>query len=247
MLPTISLGPLAIPLAPLLVLVGIWLGLLAAERSALRLGLKSDHIDSLVLISLVSGLVGARLAYVLRFPQAFIASPLSLLSRETGLLDPWGGVLVGVIAGLAYAQRRSLPFWPTLDALTSGLAVFAVALGFSHLASGASFGSPTTAPWGILLWGERRQPVQVYEIILAAAILTFILRYGPRFSQRVPGLTFLSFIALTALARLFLEAFRGDSVLLPGGFRSAQVIAWLILALSLTIIYQRLRPRPTGE
>jgi len=46
------------------------------------------------------------------------------------------------------------------------------------------------------------------------------------------GQRFLTFLTLSAGARLFLEAYRGDSVLW-GGFRSAQVIAWLILAICL--------------
>jgi prolipoprotein diacylglyceryltransferase len=41
---------------------------------------------------------------------------------------------------------------------------------------------------------------------------------------------FLAFIALTAGSRLFLEAFRGDSVVIIGGLRSAQIAAWLVLA-----------------
>jgi len=45
---------------------------------------------------------------------------------------------------------------------------------------------------------------------------------------------FLLFAALTAGARLFLEAFRGDSTLILGGLRLAQVIAWVMLAATLT-------------
>jgi hypothetical protein len=41
------------------------------------------------------------------------------------------------------------------------------------------------------------------------------------------------FAALTAGARLFLEAFRGDSTLIFGGIRFAQLIAWIVLALAL--------------
>ncbi len=49
----------------------------------------------------------------------------------------------------------------------------------------------------------------------------------------MPGLLFLVFAALSAFARLFIEAFRGDSPLLPGGLRTPQVIAWCILAFCL--------------
>jgi prolipoprotein diacylglyceryltransferase len=48
-----------------------------------------------------------------------------------------------------------------------------------------------------------------------------------------PGSSFLPFAALTAGTRLFIEAFRGDSTLILGGIRLAQVIAWIVLAIAL--------------
>ena len=48
-----------------------------------------------------------------------------------------------------------------------------------------------------------------------------------------PGATFLTFLAFSAALRILLEAFRGDSVLLVYGLRSAQIAAWLVLAISL--------------
>jgi len=44
---------------------------------------------------------------------------------------------------------------------------------------------------------------------------------------------FLAFLALAAGSRLFLEAFRGDSALILGGIRAAQLAAWAILAAAL--------------
>ncbi len=61
-----------------------------------------------------------------------------------------------------------------------------------------------------------------------------------------PGVYFLEFIALSAASRLFLEVFRGDSVLLAGGFRSAQILAWLILGLSLLGL-SKLRQTPNAS
>jgi prolipoprotein diacylglyceryltransferase len=43
---------------------------------------------------------------------------------------------------------------------------------------------------------------------------------------------------LTSAARFILEAFRGDSTLIFGGIRSAQVVAWIVLAVSLFFLDQ---------
>jgi phosphatidylglycerol:prolipoprotein diacylglycerol transferase len=237
MLPTLQIGPLALPVPALIVLAGIWIGLNAAEKRAARNGLPPNHLYNLIFIGLVAGVITARLSFALRYPQIFANDPLGLLSRDLGLFDPLGGLVGGCLAGLVYAQRKSLPLGKTLDGITPGLAVFAIALGFSHLASGAAFGAPTQTLWGLDLWGTRRQPTQIYEILAASLIfgmLTPIQRRLPSIhAGEAHGLLFLIFTALSALARLIIEAFRGDSPLLPAGLRAPQVIAWCILALCL--------------
>ncbi|MBK5108578.1 MAG: prolipoprotein diacylglyceryl transferase, partial [Anaerolineales bacterium] len=150
-----------------------------------------------------------------------------------------------------YIYRKQLQFWDTLDALTPLFAVMAVAISLSHLASGSAFGKPTDLPFGIHLWGDIRHPSQIYEFILASLILVAIYFIDHTRWSSVPGIIFLIFIALTAFSRLLLEAFRGDSILVGGGFRAAQLIAWLAIAVSLAIIAWRFntgtKAEETGE
>ena len=236
MMPVLQVGPVALPLPPFLVMVGIWMGLTLAERHIARFALKADQFFNLVLIGMVSGLVGARLAYVIRYPQAFAGSPLDVFSRNLGLFDPLIGAVVGVLAAAIYAQRKRLSLLSTLDALTPGLAVLAIALALSHLASGDAYGAPADLPWSLELWGVHRHPAQVYEAIAAALILGYLWPGRKFVGEFLPGGYFLYFITLTSAARLILEGFRGDSALLPGGLRSAQVIAWAIFGICLYAI-----------
>jgi len=246
MMPVLQVGPVALPLPPLLVLVGIWLGLILAERHVAHFGLNADQLFNLVLIGMISGLVGARLAYVIRYPQAFAGSPLDVFSRNLGLFDPLIGAVIGVLAAVIYAQRRHFPLLSTLDALTPGLAVFTFALALSHLASGDAFGAPSNLPWSLELWGIRRHPAQIYDAVGAALILGYLWPGRKFLGEMRPGGYFLSFITLTSAARLILEGFRGDSALLPGGLRAAQVIAWLIFGICLYAI-DRIKSQPKLE
>ena len=252
MLPILQIGPLAIQFPGLILLAGVWLGLSLAERHAPRYGLTANKLDNLVLLGLLAGLVGARLSYVLRFPAIFIETPISLISLNPGLLDPAGGLLVGAFAMLVYGQRKGLPFWDTLDALTPLLAVFAVAWGLANLASGEGFGAPADVPWAIPLWGANRHPTQIYDTLAALLILALLWpgrggldRWLPAFTAAKPGVRFFVFLALSALARLFFETFRGDSHLTLAGLRTAQVIAWVVLAGCLLALSYRLFASPT--
>jgi phosphatidylglycerol:prolipoprotein diacylglycerol transferase len=232
MFPTIQIGPLSVQAPGLMLLLGLWLGLWLAERHADRHGITSDDLANLAFTVLLAGLAGGRLSYALQNIPAFAASPLDLLSLNPQIFDPWGAALVAAVAGLVFGQRKKLALLPTLDALTPALAVLAVGIGVSHLASGKAFGMETGLPWAIELWGARRHPAQVYEIIGSLATLGLL---WPRKADPhpAPGSAILTFIALSAGWRLFLEAFRGDSTLLPGGIRLAQVVAWLVLAAAL--------------
>jgi len=227
MLPILHLGPLAIQTPGLIILIGVWLGMSVTERHAVRYQVNGGTLSDLIFISLITGVVGARLAYVIQYPSAFTNNPISLVSFNLGLFDPIWGLFVGLLVGGFYGWRKRLSFKGSLDALTSGLAIFAIAYHLSQFASGDGYGSPSNLPWAVQLWGASRHPVQIYEALADIIILCLV---WPRPSWfQAPVQRFVVYIASSSGERLFLEAFRGDSVFW-GGFRSAQVIAWLILS-----------------
>ena len=162
--------------------------------------------------------------------SAFTPSPLSIFSPNPDLFDPTAALITALLVGLIYGQRQKLPLWGTLDTLTPLFATLTIGLALAHLAAGTAFGSPTTLPWGIKLWNATRHPTQVYELI--AALIIFVLIWLQKLDLPA-GILFLNFVALTAGARLFLEAFRGDSTLIFGGLHLAQISAWIVLAVAL--------------
>lgn len=233
MFPTLQIGRAAFPVPGLVLIIGIWLGLLLAERYCENRRISTQHLNNLIFLGITSGLIGARLGYVLRYMELFLKNPAAILSLRPVFLDPVIGTLVAIIAMWIYIQRKNLPFLNMLDVLTPFFAVIVIASGISDLSSGASFGMPTDLPWSIYLWGQSRHPTQIYEITISFLILLSIWpTRGPLWSDR-PGIPFLRFVALTATCVLFLEAFRGDSKLIFYGIRVNQVIAWIVLAASL--------------
>lgn len=237
MFPILQIGPLAVQLPGLFILLGVWVGMTLAERAALKHAVAPGDISNLVLVGLVAGLIGARLGYATRYADVYLASPLSLVALTPVTLAPADGAAVGLIACLIYGQRMGLRLWATLDGLAPGLAVVTLAVAFAHLASGDAFGAPASLPWSVTLWGAARHPSQVYEILAAAGVLGVVLRSDSK--AEAPGLLFLKFVVLASGARLFLEAFRGDSVIVLGGLRQAQLVALGMMLLSLAGMHLR--------
>jgi len=244
MLPYLRLGPFLLHTPGLALLVGLWVGLSLAEREAKRIKLKSDHIYNMVFYGLIGGLVGARLVYAARYANVYLENPLSLFALNVNTLSVGEGLLIGLLIAWAYTQRKEMSLKPTLDALAPGLAVFLVFSGIGHLLSGDAFGAPTRLPWSIYLWNEYRHPSQAYEILAALGVLYLVWKRP--LGDIGSGLTFIWFIALIAGARLFLEAFRGDSLIWPGGFRAAQVISLPIMLAALWMIRSRTQFIPNG-
>ncbi len=237
MLPILQIGPLALRLPLLLALVGLILGISFAERRLPKAGLTANQLNTLVFLALGGGLLAARLAFAAQHFSLFSRAPLTLLSPDGGLLDPWAGAIVGLLAMMIYAQRQKLELWSTLDALTPLLAVWGVFLGLAAAAAGEPIGNPTALPWGIELWGVQRHPLPLYYSLAALLILAgFWRRWG---QSRFAGEVFLQFTLVCAAALLVLETWRADSPLLPGGWRTLQVLCWLIMAASFVLLERR--------
>jgi phosphatidylglycerol---prolipoprotein diacylglyceryl transferase len=243
--PVLQLGPAAINTSSLLILLGIFLGLSLSARFDRQRGENPDTLTNLILLAGLAGLVTARLAFAGEHLALFQKSLASLVSRDPGLLDPWGGLVGAGIALLIYGQRKQLKFWPTLDRLTPFLAVLAVFIGLAHVASGQAFGSLTSLPWAVDLWGARRHPSQIYETIGATATLLMIWKQTR--SNLGNGELFLKFVALTSGLVVLLSAFRGDSRLILGTFRQQQVLALVTLGAALILLEIKSRPGQQEE
>lgn len=232
MLPVIHLGPLSIQSHGFILLLAFWLGAEAAERSAKRLGLRGDVIYSMAFVAVFAGAIGARLGYVLEHWPAFQDDLPAIVALNLNTFSPLAGVLTGLTAAGWYARRKGVADRRLLDALTPGFIVLAGGLALADLASGNGYGEPSSLPWAIELWGAARQPSQVYQLLAVIAIGLLVLKANRPFD----GARFGLFVVLYAGARLFLEAFRGDSELI-GGVRSAQV--WSLSALLIMLIVLR--------
>ncbi|MCX7975459.1 MAG: prolipoprotein diacylglyceryl transferase [Bellilinea sp.] len=239
MLPVVNIGPLAVQLPGLILLVGIWIGLNRSEALARRRGMEVERVNTLIFYSLLAGILGARLGYIAQNLAAFSQRPLDALSLSPQMLDMPSGLAAMVLTGLIYGQRKGLDLWRTLDALTPGLAVVMMAVALMNLASGDGFGLPARLFWSIYLFGEWRHPTQIYDFALALLIWRVIESRADDLTLP-DGTRFLTFVALSAIARILVDAFRVESVVSGlGGVRITQVIALLILLASVQLIRTR--------
>ena len=80
MFPIIQIGPMALQAPGLILLIGLWIGLILSEKLAVRFNTQPNQIYNLVFTALIAGLIGARLSYILQNIEAFLESPISVFS-----------------------------------------------------------------------------------------------------------------------------------------------------------------------
>lgn len=237
MLPILQIGPLAIQTPGLALLAGVWLSLDLLSKFAARYGQPSERAYNAGFYGLLVGLVAARLAHTALYTEAYLASPLSLISILPGSMVPAAGWIAGPLFVAWYLRRGGALNGAMLDALAPALLVLLASISLANLLSGNGYGTETTLPWAIELWGAKRHPTQVYELLAVLAVLAIVWRQ--RDTWPFAGAGAVASVVGYSTARLVLEALRGDSWLLPGNVRGAQVLSLLALLVMLGVMAAR--------
>src|SRR5512139_3917747 len=103
---SISIGPVALPVAPLVLLLAVWAASWLASRAATKSTdqTRAATAGNTVLIAALLGLVAARLAHLARNADVYAAAPWAVFDlRDGGWHAP-----TGALAGAAWLLWRGL-------------------------------------------------------------------------------------------------------------------------------------------
>jgi phosphatidylglycerol:prolipoprotein diacylglycerol transferase len=246
MFPVLNLGPLTLPAPQLILLIGIWLGISLAEIKAKRSGHNAEILFKVIWVTILAGILGARLSFAARNPVAFQGQWISLISLNQALFDPVGGLLIAIAAGYIVAARNQHADWALLDDLVPFFAVLAPAVFLSNFASGSGFGTFSDLPWSIDLWGGPRHPVQLYYLFASLAVL-LLITIGRGSIEQKPGSSIISFIIYSSGYLTALSAFQDPGGYLVAGFRPLQLFSWAIFTTFIFIHYAILSKEVNNE
>jgi prolipoprotein diacylglyceryltransferase len=172
----------------MLAATGMLVGFFILRADLIRRGMDIDPA-SILGVTGIAGLVGARLYHLLESPSEFFADPIHLLFSQTGLA--WfGGFVGGFIALFFLARHYKIPLLLMCD-LCSPAAAMGYGIGrIGCLVSGdGDYGIPTSLPWGmsfpngIVPTTERVHPTPIYEFLAALVIFYVLWKIGARFAK----------------------------------------------------------------
>lgn len=106
-------------------------------------------ITNAALYSLIGGVVGARLFYVIHYFEHFKEDPVSVFAIWHGGLELLGGVILAITIIFFYLLYHKLPIRHYLDILAIALMLALVFGRIGCFLNGCCFGKPTELPWAV--------------------------------------------------------------------------------------------------
>ncbi len=253
MYPTLfTIGKVGIPTYTVLLDLGLILGLLLTYFEGKRQLSKPDLALDLGLWTVIGGIVGGRIGYVLTYLNTFRENWVQMFQIWKGGLTFLGAFVGGlvVLGVFALAQRRSkerISLWRLADVLVPGLALGIVFGWAACLMGGCAYGVEGQGLGYMVLpdiYGVEQMRFATQIVGLAQGGLLFVLVWLMRNRWPFSGASFLMYCLLYFGGQFFVEFVRGDEALYFGPFRMGQIIELVLVAASaagLLILWWRSR------
>ena len=230
----------------------LWLGLTDPISKNPRTSLPATVRIDAGLAALLSGLLGARLGYVLMHSHFYMYHPVEILKLWNGGLS-WVGGAVGAVLGLGlYTMVSQHSFWRIADTIALPAILFAFALWFGCMIDGCAYGKPSDVgfltpsshdPFGTR---ENRWPIQSAGAIFSLGTLVLLDRV--RLQKPAEGVIASWGLSLISASNFFLAFFRGDPVPVLSGLRSDALASAVLMIIGfLSLIYCTKKGKKTSE
>ena len=217
-------------------------GLLIAVHEGKYWKISRLDLTDIALWGFLGAIPGARALFLMSSykQSSFSLREFCTLGALDGGFSFHGGLLAGGMVTLLAVRYHRLPVWRVADAFAPGLALALFFMRLGCLLNGCDYGTVTTAPWGIPLHGAFRHPIQLYEGLGNLLLLPLLLHMNKK--PLKPGVTFLTYILLSALLRFAVDFYREEFVHVWQGMLISQ---WLTLAIFVSALFALMLHLPT--
>ncbi len=213
-----------------------------------RKKLNPSFATEITILSIVFGIIGAKLFHLFENFDAFLNDPVGMAFSPGGLTF-FGGLIVAVVSVWIYARRKKIPFLVIGDAAAPALALaYGIGRIGCHLAGDGDYGIPTNLPWGtnyengtvppsVMFQGSEiaknypngivpdntlLHPAPVYEFLICAVI--FFILWKLRKKEWIDGKLFMFYLIFIGIERFSVEFIRLNPRIMFG-LSEAQLIS----------------------
>ncbi|MBR4493761.1 MAG: prolipoprotein diacylglyceryl transferase [Clostridiales bacterium] len=210
-----------------------------------------DLVYDVLLVSLPSAIIGARLYYVFCEWEYYSQDIRRIFDTRSGGLAVYGGILGAVLGTYIMCRIRKIPFSTVLDYCIVYIPLGQAIGRWGNFFNQEAFGTTTTLPWGMtsskishyletycpdLDPSMPVHPTFLYESLCTTAIfLVLLLAVRPNSQRRFE--TASVYMVLYGIARFFIEGLRTDSLYLgSSNIRTSQLLSLILVFGGLALI-----------
>ncbi len=238
-----SIGDFNIYWYGIIIATGFTIALCYAMINSKRFGIVQDKLIDAIIAGLITGIIGARLYYVVFYPgNTYINNPASIFQIHEGGLAIYGGIIGGLTGGIIVAKIKNINIPSILDIAALGFLIGQCIGRWGNFINQEAFGTETNLPWGMVSENtllETSNPVHpcfLYESLWCLLGFIFLDIFSRKF-KKYNGQIFLLYIVWYGTERFFVEGLRTDSLMLPYvNLRVSQVLAAVSIVISVIIL-----------
>ena len=242
----LDLGPIQIYWYSIFIFLGMLVACFVIYKEAKKRGIDDDFLVNLTFDTIIIGIIGARLYYVIFNLPYYLQNPIEMLEIWNGGLAIHGGIIAGLLFIIYYCKKHEVNILKILDIVVVGL-IIAQAIGrWGNFFNSEAYGPITTANHleslgipefiinGMYILGEYRQPTFFYESVwcIFGFLAMLIIRHYKYF--KVGQLTSF-YLVWYGIIRFFIEGMRTDSLML-GPLKMAQLVS-IVFVISGIVLY----------
>ena len=255
-----SLGGLTVQWYGIIIVLGMILACTYAFYRMKSLGLVLDNMLDIAIVCIPSGIVGARLYYVLTSLDSYHSFGEAIAIWNGGLAI-YGGVIGGFLGVLAVCKWKKYSLLGVLDCICPGVMIgqligrwgnfmnaeaYGVIGKYDYL--GISLDASVLAennPFLMTINGMTVHPTFLYESVWNAVGFLLINAFWKK--KKYNGQILLMYLTWYGLGRSIIEGFRGDSLYI-GSFRISQLLAFICFVVGTALlVYFRVRKKTESE
>ncbi len=225
----------------LMIAIGIICAAYIFTKNAGKRGYNEDKIFNLIILTVIMGVIGGKLLFIITEIKDIIDDPSILLEFGNGFVI-YGAIILGALTVFLYCKKKK---WSPLEVLDCLVPAVAIAQGFGRigcLLAGCCYGAETSSPLSIVFprgvnslapTGIHLHPTQIYSSIFDFALGIFLLWYLNK--KKEEGKTFGLYVIMYSIGRFIIEFLRNDPRGNVGMLSTSQFIAIFTLIIGILV------------
>ncbi len=154
----IQIGPIPVYSYGFMMAVAFLVADYLLSKEFKRLKMNVNYANEMIVLSVISGIVGAKILFLIENFSDFLKAPLEM-AFSAGGLTWYGGFILAFLVLFLYAKRKKLLIFKVMDAVAPALALgYGIGRIGCHLAGDGDYGIPTNLPWGTIYANGTLKP-----------------------------------------------------------------------------------------